>query len=285
MNEISVKTVLNKHRRDEWFLDDYSVNPYTLCDFNCRYCYIRGSKYGGETFAAKVNAPVVLQKELRRESRKGRYGFIALSSATEPWMNAERKYELTRKCLEVIAAFRFPVHCLTKSDLILRDVELLEEVERRAILPEDLKDLRGVLVTFSISTLDSKIAKIMEPGAPSPRKRMETLWDVREMGFYAGIAYIPVLPFISDSEEQLEEMARMARDLNADYVFFGDLTITDHFLSFLERYFQELVEKYRSVYPGNYASRFYRNRFYKKVKEMCEKYGVRLGIRPISSFS
>ncbi len=285
MNEISVKTVLNKHRRNEWFLDDYSVNPYSLCDFNCRYCYIRGSKYGGETFAAKINAPVVLQKELRRESRKGRYGFIALSSATEPWMNAERKYRLTRKCLEVIAAFRFPVHCLTKSESVLDDVELLEEVERRAILPEDLKDLRGVLVTFSISTLDNKMAKIMEPGAPSPEKRMETLWKIKEMGFYAGIAYIPVLPFISDSEEQLEEMVKMARELSADYVFFGDLTLTGPFLSFLERHFPELVEKYRSVYSGNYASRSYRSRFYKKVMEMCEKHRVKLGIRPIPSFS
>jgi len=283
--EVYVKSVLNRHKRDEWFLDEYSVNPYSLCDFNCRYCYIRGSKYGGETFAAKINAPVVLQKELRRESRKGRYGFIALSSATEPWMNAERKYGLTRKCLEVIAALRFPVHCITKSELILRDVELLEEVERRAVLPADLRDIRGVLVTFSISTLDGEMAKIMEPGAPSPEKRLETLRKIKEMGFCAGIAYIPVLPFISDSDEELEEMVKVAKEVGADYVFFGDLTLTDHFLTFLKERFPELVEKYRSVYSGSHASNLYRNRLYRKVKEMCERHRVRLGIRPISFFS
>jgi len=210
VKEIFAKTILNKHkRRDEWFLDDYSLNPYQLCDFNCVYCYIRGSKYGEnmkQGLAAKINAPTLLEKGLLRRVKRKEYGFIALSSATEPWMHIEEEYKLTRKCLEVIARFKFPLHCLTKSTLILRDIDLLKEIDENAILPKDLEKLKhGTLITFSFSTLDEKIAKIFEPNAPKPKERLETLQKIKEVGFYAGIAYIPVLPFISDSDEQLKK--------------------------------------------------------------------------------
>ena len=139
VKEILSKTILNKHKkRDEWFLDDYSLNPYQLCDFNCIYCHIRGSKYGKnmkQGLSAKINAPALLEKELLKRVKRKEYGFIALSSSTEPWMHIEEEYKLTRKCLEVIAKFKFPVHCLTKSTLILRDLNLLEEIDEKAILP------------------------------------------------------------------------------------------------------------------------------------------------------
>lgn len=146
VREIFVKSILNRHKkRDEWFLNDYSLNPYLLCDFNCVYCYIRGSKYGErmkQGLVAKINAPRLLRKELLRRAKKGEYGFIALSSATEPWMHIEKEYQLTRACLRVIARYGFPVHCLTKSTLILRDLDLLKEIDENAILPPDLKQYK-----------------------------------------------------------------------------------------------------------------------------------------------
>ena len=133
-NEIHVRSVLNKHkRRDDWFLDDYSINPYSGCSFNCIYCYIRGSKYGGsmaETVSVKVNAPEVLKRQLRRKALRREYGIIALSTSTEPYMQIERKYERTRKLLKIILKYRFPVHILTKSNLILRNLDLLRIMER-----------------------------------------------------------------------------------------------------------------------------------------------------------
>lgn len=103
VNEIQVRSILNKHKkRDSWFLDDYSVNPYSGCPFNCIYCYIRGSKYGenmAETLSVKVNAPELLEKQLSRRARKGEYGIIALSSSTEPYMPIEEETRLTRRCL------------------------------------------------------------------------------------------------------------------------------------------------------------------------------------------
>jgi DNA repair photolyase len=131
-----VKSILNKHkRRDDWFLDDYSVNPYEGCSFNCIYCYIRGSKYGenmAKTLSAKVNSPQLLGKQLSRRARKGEYGIIAFSSSTEPYMPIEEKLKLTRKLLEIILKYKFPVHILTKSKLVLRDLDLLKEIDKNA---------------------------------------------------------------------------------------------------------------------------------------------------------
>jgi len=103
VNEIQVKTILNKHKkRDDWFLDDYSVNPYYGCSFNCVYCYIRGSKYGenmAKTLSVKLNAPAILAKQLKRRALKGEYGIICFASQ-EAYIPIEAKYEVTRKMLE-----------------------------------------------------------------------------------------------------------------------------------------------------------------------------------------
>ncbi len=288
IREITVKSILNRHKkRDAWFLDDYSLNPYYFCDFNCIYCYIHGSSYGertGRGLAVKINAPTLLEKELARRAKRKEYGFIALSSATEPWMYAEEKYKLTRKCLEVIARLKFPVHCLTKSTLILRDLDLLDEIDKSAILPSDLSRLgHGVLITSSISSLDEKIAKIFEPSAPKPKKRLETLQKVKEAGFYAGVAFIPVLPFISDSTEQIEEMIKMAKEFGADYVFIGALTLygvgKEIYYKILEKHFPELLPKYKNLFGNfNQPNKVYQLDLEKRAKEFCKKYGVKYKI-------
>ncbi|KYH37454.1 MAG: deoxyribodipyrimidine photolyase [Candidatus Bathyarchaeota archaeon B24] len=286
VKEIRVKSVLNRHRRrDPWFLDDYSVNPYRLCGFNCVYCYIRGSRYGahmGEGVAVKVNAPLLLERELWKWARKRKYGFIALSSSTEPWQPLESRYGVTRRCLEAILRFRFPVHCLTKSKLILRDLDLLTEIDRTALLPEELKKTvnRGVLVTFSLSTLDERVAEIFEPGAPKPDERLEAMAKVKDEGLQTGIAYIPVLPYISDTDEELENMVKAAKEYDADYVFIGCLTLygvgKTLYYKVLRRYFPTLLPKYRMLFRGSSQPNLdYRVRLEQKAEELCRTYGVR----------
>src|ERR1041384_2176582 len=141
VSEISVKTILNKKKqRDLWFLDDYTINPYSGCSFNCLYCYIRGSKYGvhmEEKLSVKTNAVDMLDKQLGSRAKKNQYGFIVLSSATDPYLQFEKEYQLTQKILEVILKYRFPVHIITKSDLVIRDFDLLKQINDHAILPED----------------------------------------------------------------------------------------------------------------------------------------------------
>jgi len=290
VNEIQVKSILNKHKkRDDWFLDDYSVNPYAGCSFNCIYCYIRGSKYGenmAKTLSAKINAPELLEKQLSRRAKRGEYGIIALSSSTEPYMPIEEKLKLTRKLLEIILKYRFPVEIATKSKLVLRDLDLLKEIDKNAILPADLKSKlkHRVIISFSISTLDEKLAKILEPGAPKPIERLEAMKRCKEEGFFTGICFIPVLPFLSDSEEQLEETIKTAKEYGADFIFVGGLTLFGKgpadcktlYYKFLEKYHPEVVPKYKSLYRIFFApSKEYQKELEEKSRRLCEKYGIK----------
>jgi DNA repair photolyase len=295
VNEIQVKSILNKHKkRDDWFLDDYSVNPYEGCSFNCIYCYIRGSKYGenmAKTLSVKVNSSELLEKQLSRRARKGGYGIITFSSSTEPYTPIEEKLKLTRKLLEIILKYKFPVHVLTKSKLVLRDLDLMKEIDKNAVLPSDLKPKLkyGAIISFSVSTLDEKLAKILEPGAPAPKERLETMKKCKEEGFLAGVCYIPVLPFISDTEEQLDEMIKTAKDYGADYVLVGALTLFGNgpadcktlYYKFLERYFPELVPKYKSLFKIFFQpTKEYQEKLQERSSKICSKYKIKHRIIP-----
>ncbi len=292
INQIQVKSILNKHKkRDDWFLDDYSINPYSGCAFNCLYCYIRGSKYGTnmvKTISAKINAPEVLKKELKRRADKQEYGIITLSSATDAYQPAEKELKITRKLLEIILKYRFPLEIATKSTLFLRDLDILKDIDRQAILPVDLKKINhGVIITCSISTLDEKMAKILEPGAPSPGERLEAIKKSKEKGFLTGINFIPVLPFISDSEKQLEEMIKMAKNYKADFVFVGALTLFGHgpadsktlYYKFLEKHFPALVPQYKSLYRIFFAPpKTYQENLENTARKFCQKHDIRYGL-------
>lgn len=291
VRKIKVRTALNIHKyRDKWFLDDYSVNPYSGCSFNCVYCYIRGWRRKSiETpISAKINVPEILERQLKTRANKDKYGIIALSTSTEPYMKMEEKFQLTRKTLEVISRYRFPVHILTKSILVLRDIDLLKEIDRNAILPEDLRILkRGVIVTFSISTLDESLSSIVEPGAPAPLKRMEAMKMCKKEGLLTGIAFIPVLPFLSDSEEKLNEMIKTARDYGADYVFVGALTLYGDkpsdcktlYYKFLERQYPNLVLKYRNLFgTGFQPSGDYLRVLKETARRICGRYEIKMNI-------
>ena len=294
VNEIQIKTILNKHKkRDEWFLDDYSVNPYYGCSFNCVYCYIRGSKYGenmAKRLSVKLNAPAILAKQLKRRALKGEYGIICFASQ-EAYIPIEAKYAVTRTMLEIALAYRFPVHICTKSTLLVRDLDILKELDKRAILPEDLRQNlnRGVIISFSFSTLDERAAQIFEPGAPTPEERLETLEACKKEGFLVGANFIPVLPFISDSTEQLEAMIRTAKAYGADFVLVGGLTLfgdgpTDCktlFYRALEKYDPELVPNYKKLFRTFFAPpRAYQKELEAKSRRLCTRYRMHYGILP-----
>jgi len=285
ITEIKVKSILNKHKkRDPWFLDDYSINPYKGCEFNCIYCYTKGTHYGGtlnQPLSVKINAPQLLKKELSNRAKKGEYGFIAVSSATEPWMPLEKSYQITRKCLEVIRDLKFPIHCLTKSPLILRDLDILLGIDKKAILPEDLKekDLSGVRITVSFCSLNQKIAKIFDPSVPSVEERLKLVETLVEKGLDVGIAFMPILPFISDKEEELEEMVKVAKELKVKRVYFSPPTLFGKgkviFLSVLKKHFPDLVEKYEKLYVRGIPAKSYTQDFYQKVKRICKRREVK----------
>jgi len=284
--EIRVRSVLNKFKeRDSWFLVDYSVNAYYGCPF-CIYCYLRGSKYGERMEkgpSVKINAPEVLEKQLAARARKGEHGFIAFSSQ-EPYLPMEDKYRITRRMLDVVRYYKFPVSILTKSTMVARDFDILHDINKNAIIPKDLSVDFGVVISASLSTLDEKLAKIFEPGAPSPRERLATLKKAHDEGFVTGIWNVPVLPYLSDSEDQIEEMIKTVKENGSDYIIVGGLTLFGDgsqdcktlYYRALEKHFPELVEKTKNLFGNKfYPPSSYQKRLDEIAREYCRKYGLR----------
>ena len=292
-DEIVVKSVLNKtKRRDPWFLDEYTINPYSGCSFNCLYCYIRGSKYGThmeDKLDIKTNAIEVLEKQLSNAAKKGTYGIIVLSSATDPYLQFEKEYQLTRRILELILKYRFPVHVLTKSDLVIRDFDLLKEIDKQAILPTDLQNKLGhkVFISFSFSTIDNSIAKIFEPGATLPDVRLQTLKHALNEGFLSGVSLMPLLPYITDTAEHLELMFSTFKQMGIHYIFPATITLFGNepsdsktlVLRAVEKHYPYLLEKYKRFFEySTEMPAYYRDAFYKKTKQLSEEYGLRNSI-------
>nr|WP_282731782.1 radical SAM protein [Methanobacterium alcaliphilum] len=268
------------------------MNPYLGCSFNCLYCYVNGSKYGEHVpsgLSVKINAPDVLYRQLKNRARKREYGIIALGSATDPYLQAEKDLKITREILKIIYRFHFPVNLLTKSTLILRDVDLLKKIDETAKLPSNLasKLQRGVILGFSFSTMNEEIAKIFEPAAPSPQERLNTMAKLKEEGFLVGACLMPVLPFLSDSEEHLSQMVKIVKEHGGDYVLIGGMTLFGNqpndskvrYFTALKNHFPELLEKTEALFRNkDYAPMDYQKKLHEITLKVCDKHGMRNSI-------
>lgn len=287
--EIEVKSVLNKSkRRDDWFLDDYTFNPYSSCSFNCLYCYIRGSKYGtnlATSISVKTNAIELLDKQLALRARKEQYGYIVIASATDPYLKIEKEYEITRRALEIVLKYKFPVHIITKGDLVRRDFDLLKEIDQQAILPPEFTDApgRGVLLTFSFSTLNDPTGKIFEPGATPPSKRLAVMREGLQAGFLTGVSLMPLMPYITDTGENLHYMFSTFQDMGAKYVMPATITLFGDgradsktlMLKAIQKHYPELIPKYQKFFKDTTnMPEYYRNAFYTKMKSLSKEYGM-----------
>ncbi len=288
--EVEVKSVLNKtKRRDPWFLDDYTLNLYSSCSFNCLYCYIRGSKYGSnleQSLSVKTNAIELLDRQLFNRAKKEQFGFIVLSSATDPYLKIEEEYEMTRQALKLIAKHKFPVHIITKSDLIERDFDILHEIDNNAILPHDLQQSlgRGTIVSFSFSTLDDHVAHIFERGTTPPSLRLKAVQKTVKENFLTGISLMPLLPFISDTTEHLNLLFSTFKSLEVDYVLPASITLFGNgkadsktlVMNAIRTHFPELESKYLKYFQySNELPEYYRKAFSAKMKGLSLEYGLR----------
>lgn len=180
INTIESKSILNKSK-----IFDYCVNPYTGCQINCKYCYAQlfmrrysGHKEPWGSFVdLKMNAPVILRKQLQRAKK----GMVWISSVCDPYQPLEAEYELTRQCLRELLEKEFPVTIQTKSRLVLRDLDLLQAFE-------------DVEVGFTITTDNEKISKAFEPGADSIHSRLEALQTIHDKGIKTFVFIGPILP-------------------------------------------------------------------------------------------
>ncbi len=290
--EIQIKSILNKSKkRDSWFLSDYTANLYSSCSFNCLYCYIRGSKYGTNletSLSVKTNAIEVLDRQLANRARKGQYGFIVLSSATDPYLQIEKKYQLTREALKLILKHRFPLHILTKSNLIERDFDLLHQIQQAAVLPKGLERIgKGLIVSFSFSTCLDEVAEIFEPGATPPSERLLAVDKSVAEGFRTGISMMPFIPYVSDTGDQLHFMFKTMKEHRVNYILPATITLFGSgkadsktlMLNAIRKHYPELGERYERLFANSTElPRYYRNAFYVKTQELCREYGLVNGI-------
>jgi DNA repair photolyase len=238
-----------------------------------------------ERLSIKRNAVEVLEKQLGNRAKKGQFGFIVLSSATDPYLQIEKELQLTRQLLKVIAHFRFPVHIITKSDLVIRDFDLLRQINEHSILPKDLESKlkHKALITFSFSALDDSIAKIFEPGATPPMKRLLVLRNAIKEGFHSGVSLMPLLPYITDTTDQLEKMFNEFSDAGARYIFPASMTLFGNepadsktmTLKAIARHFPEHFEKYEDLFRyGFQISSSYKDELKKRTDALCKKYKI-----------
>lgn len=242
-------------RHDALFHGNYCVDPYQNCEFGCLYCDSSSEKM----IYAKANIVDILKNELQHIKN----GRIIIGSVHDPYQNAEKKYDLTKNILNLLKQYEFPCHILTKSPLILRDIDLLSQL--------------NCMVTISLTSLDDRVVRIFEPAVPSPNDRLQTVQKLRKHGITTGIALIPMLPYIVEPE--MEAIVKAARSVNAQYLLHKHLELKGDqervFKNLIETHYPHLLPKYNELYEDDFnPRREYVQELNAILSGYCKKYQI-----------
>ena len=279
---LPVRSILN-HCDSDRVPFSWTVNPYRGCEFGCKYCYARYTHEYMELDAAdferkiyvKQDAGPLARRDMSVEKIWGEH--IAIGTATDPYQPAEREFGATRAILEQMAERQgLSVSITTKSDQVVRDLDVLLRIAERS----------SISVNLSITTLRTRLARMLEPRAPRPDLRMNAVRELRRVGISSGVFAMPVLPGITDREEDLDALARAARDAGAQWfaasVLFLMPSAQKQFLPFLDAKFPKLARRYREWFSkSSYAPETYRREISARVAALRRKYN--LGARPVQS--
>lgn len=240
MHEVIAKGILSSQN---------GMNLYRGCTHGCIYCDSRSSCYqmehAFEDIAVKINAPELLEQALRRKRNRC---MIGTGSMSDPYLHAERKLGLTRKCLELIDRYGFGVTILTKSDLVLRDLDLLTSIYRKT----------KCVVQMTLTTYDEDLCRILEPNVCTTARRIEVLNILKDAGIPTVVWMTPILPFLNDTEENILSLLHACQAAGVyGIVTFGiGLTLRDgdrqYFYKQLDRHFPGMKERYIRRYGDAY---------------------------------
>jgi len=254
----------------------WTMNPYRGCEFACKYCYARYTHEfmelrDGIDFEQKIFVKQHAADLLRQELRNVKPGEdIAIGTATDPYQPAERRFEVTRTILEELTRHSgLEIGIVTKSNLILRDIDLLQRVAK----PNRL------FVNITITTLNVDLARILEPRAPRPDLRLGAMQELNQAGLTAGVICAPVLPGITDSPHDLEALVRATARAGGKYIYANPLFLkpcsSAVFMPFLQKEFPQLVESYQQRYKDRaFLPASYRKRLSQLMKRLREKHGI-----------
>lgn len=271
MEFISAKTIVSGYSESNaWFGDNYNMNIYKGCCHGCIYCDSRSECYRIDNFdviRAKENALALINKELKSKKRTGVIGTGAMSDPYNPF---EREYKLTRGALELINTYGFGVSLITKSDLVIRDIDILKKIKNHS----------PVLVKITITTCSDELCKKIEPNVAVSSKRFSAIKELSENGIFAGILLMPVLPFLEDNEENIRSIVKKAYENGAKFIFpaFG-MTLRqnqrDWYYKKLDEKFPGIKQKYIKQFGNNYECYSPKaKQLWNLFKEDCEKYGI-----------
>jgi len=279
--EIECKSALNRVSVPAMPHLRWSLNPYRGCQHACVYCFARGNHefLGYDTgrdfdqrIVVKTNVVEVLRRELRRP--RWRREHVTIGTACDPYQQAELKYGLTRGCLQAFRDHASPCSLITKSPNVVRDLPVLRE----------LSSVAECTVLFSVATLREEVWRHIEPETALPIKRLEAMAQLVEAGVRCGVMLAPIIPGLTDDEENLESVVRAARDHGADFV--GDNVLylkpgtKEWFMPFLRETYPHLLPQYERFYRGSYAPRSYSEEVSSAVASLRERMGLTPRERP-----
>ncbi|MBU0496504.1 MAG: radical SAM protein [Candidatus Thermoplasmatota archaeon] len=255
MKEIQAKTLIRKFKRiDSWFIARYAMNLYRGCLHNCVYCDGRTEKYQvsgefGSDIGVKINAIELLEKELNPYRRRQPLtpGFVMLGGGVgDSYQPIEDSYHLAQKTLKLLFKYKWPVHILTKSTRVIKDIDIIKKINEQ----------KKAILSFSFSSTDDAISKKFEPGVPPPSERLETITQLTNHGIPCGMFLMPPIPFITDTSRYLEQSIADAKKAGALFVIFGGMTLKEgkqkqYFMETLKQQYPHLMTEYHHIYKPN----------------------------------
>jgi DNA repair photolyase len=273
--EIRTKSVLgNVGVLNTRFWTKHCFDPYTNCELNCVYCSTSTCRHDKKrAFSvpvyAKTNAPQLLAQELSRLKRRG---IVSIGLAMDAYQPSERKFGLTRQVLEVLRDNGCAFAIGTKSDLVLRDLDVIAEAAKKA----------PCLVSFSVTTLDEGLAKLIEPNASPPKRRLAALKKLSDSGVTVGVWLSPILPYLTDTDENIGGVIEAAVENGAKYILGGSLDMRSPLgmYKFLGAHFPALLPKYEALYRRDdgsyryYPDETYLYDLYARFAGHCRRFGV-----------
>jgi DNA repair photolyase len=275
--EVRARSIINRVPDSSYVPFRWTINPYRGCSHSCAYCFARKSHtyldldYGKDfdsRIVVKINAPELLRKELSDSKWKGEH--IAMGTNVDTYQRAEGRYRLMPGILEALRDFANPFSILTKGTLILRDLDLLVECAK----------VTEVATNFSVGSVDKDLWRSVEPGTPTPNRRLDACRALNEAGVPCGVLMAPVLPFISDSDEALEETVKAIAAAGATHIAPIVLHLRkggsrEWFHRWLQERHPDLLPRYQELYGDRaYAPKWYQNEIAEKVSALARRFGV-----------
>ena len=282
--EVTCKSALNRVKGMPF---NWSLNPYAGCVHACVYCYARshyamaGHGEPGREFETRILVKTNFAEVLRRELGRPRWTFetVALGTVTDCYQPAEGRFRITRAALEALRDVANPLGMVTKSPLVLRDLDILAPLARVA----------KVRIFFTITTVDLDLWRRLEPGTANPYKRLEVMQRLNAAGVRAGVLLAPILPGITDSTASLEAVAQAAAEHDAAFLGTSVLrlapVVKEQYLTFVDRQYPDLVPRYERAYFGSNAPHEYQRALDERVDRIRARYGFVSDSMRISALS